>query len=91
MGNKLRDMFKYDKEKYNKELNESISQLIKNHHCSYCIHSTSTPHYEHGCLAGEDSFCYIFDSLKVDYYDGQQCIFWELDKDKEKENRPCLN
>lgn len=58
-------------------------QLKDDKDCCYCVHSVGVPHFEHGCDAGTDPYCKIYNELVLEYGKGQQCIFWELNKTKE--------
>ena len=88
MGNKLWDIFNPDSE-YNKQLQERMSnfkkQMIADKHCSYCANSHEVPHIEMGRDAGTDTYCDVFNELRLTYPTGQECLFWRL-KDNETVN-----
>lgn len=81
MGNKFRDIFDLNSN-YNKELERQIEvfkeKMIQDKCCCYCSHSHEVPHIEMGKDGGTDTYCEIFDELKLGYAQGQQCIFWDL-------------
>lgn len=81
MGNKLRDMFDLNSE-YNKNLEQQIEffkeKMIEDKCCCYCSHASEVPHYEMGKYGGTDTYCEVYNELKLGYAEGQQCLFWEL-------------
>ena len=81
MSNRIREMFDPNSE-YNIRLREHLRtiklEMIADKDCSYCINSHRVPHIEMGKDGGTDTYCDVFDELKLDYGEGQQCIFWKL-------------
>jgi len=75
--NKLRAMF-YDTPEFEQRINKIRQQLIDDKHCSYCVNSIQEPYSEMGHDAGTVTRCKMFNELKLDYYDGQQCLFWQM-------------
>lgn len=75
---KFKDIFDSDST-YNKKIEEKIEQIKKDrkewHCCEYCIHSEQRPHYEMGKESGTDSYCNIFNELRLDYYN--TCVLFE--------------
>ena len=85
MGDRLRDVFGLNPE-YNKKMQERLKQikleLIADKHCSYCANSHQVPHIEMGRDAGTDTFCDVFNELRIETYPtGQECLFWKLRED----------
>ena len=81
MENRLRDVLGLNPE-YNKKMQEQLRQikidLIADKHCSYCANSHEVPHIEIGRDAGTDTYCDVFDELRLSYPTGQECLFWKL-------------
>lgn len=84
MSNRLWEMFDSDSE-YNNKIREHLKQikleLIANKDCSYCANSHRVPHIEMGKDGGTDTYCDVFNELKLGYGEGQQCIFWKFRED----------
>ena len=59
------------------QLIKTIRELKEDKHCSYCVHATNEPHYEHGKYAGTDVYCNILNELRCGYPTGEQCLHWE--------------
>ena len=55
--------------------------------CHYCENSEEHPHYEMGRDAGTDTYCKIWNELKIGYGEGQQCLFWKLREDLENASK----
>ena len=85
MENRLRDILNPDSE-YNKQLKEQLHKIqlkmIEDKHCSYCINSHEVPHIEMGKNAGTDTYCDVFNELRLSYPTGQECLFWRLKNDE---------
>ena len=81
MENRLRDVLGLNPE-YNKKMQEQLRQikidLIADKNCSYCANSHEIPHIEMGRDAGTDTYCDVFDELRLSYPTGQECLFWKL-------------
>lgn len=61
-----------------------VQRLIDSHDCYYCKHARLEDRFEHGCYAGQESWCTIDGR---DEYCGlvdntTMCMFWELDKSR---------